>query len=340
MERLKHPKVIAVCLLAVAAAVALGVYFWPAPRDVPIDAGYIIDRNRDIGLGALLKVIGKSDFSDAEINRYFSKGVVNDYTVCFFKSLQWRFRSSTDLDSHYDEVCRYLHSRRPRVKNADALCGLYRKFTEYEMGLEKTMKSWGSPRSAAEALAFLKREQEYRRTFFGTEVADALFRAEIKSQEYSIRRSAVVNNSTLYGDVKMRMIDALNREMWGDEADGIDRATIAGEPYNRYREKLVIYDRDLAEMTAGERADFIRRTRKEFFSEEVVKRFEELDAAKELDKQKLSEYYRREKEIMGVPGKSPESRDRAIRQLQVEIFGREGAQAFRRMEDLHRAGGE
>ena len=110
------------------AAVALGVYFRPAPRDVPINAGYIIDRNRDIGLGALLKVIGKSDFSDAEINRYFSKGVVNDYTVCFFKSLQWRFRSSTDLDSHYDEVCRYLHSRRPRVRNADALCGILGNF--------------------------------------------------------------------------------------------------------------------------------------------------------------------------------------------------------------------
>jgi lipase chaperone LimK len=339
MKILKYKKTIACLILGVAVAACLTVYFWPSPKDVPIKAGYIIDKNKDIGLKDLLKVIGKNDFSSEEINQYFSQGVVNDYTVCFFKSLQWRFRSSTDLDSHYEEVCGYLSSQKPPVKNAEALCELYKQFTEYEMGLEKAMKSWGNPRNASEALAFLKREQEYRRDFFGPYLADALFRSEIKSQEYSIRRSAIVNNSTLYGDVKMRLIDDLNREMWGDEAGEIDKASIMSEPYNKYREKLVIYDRDLAEMKPVEKDYFILKTRKEFFSEDVVKKFEELDAEKELDKQKLAEYYQREQEIISNPRIPERDREQAIRGLQFEMFGREGSLAFRRMEAIRKAGG-
>jgi len=340
MNRLKYKKIIAACLLAAAIGVALAVYLWPSPRDLPIKTGCIIDKNRDIGLRELLKVIVKSDFSDADINRYFSKGVVNDYTIYFFKSLQWRFRSSANLDSHYEEVCGYLNSRKPPVKNTEALCELYKKFTEYEMGLEQAMKSWGNPRNAAEALAFLKKEQEYRRNFFGTDVADALFRSEIKSQEYSIRRSAIVNNSSLYGDVKMTMIADLNREMWGDEAEEIDKASIMSDPYNKYREKLVIYDRDLAEMRPEAKDDFISRTRKEFFPEEVVKKFEELDAEKELDKQKLAQYYEREKAIIDNPQIPEGDREKAIRNLQEEMFGKEGSLAFRRIEAIRKASGE
>jgi lipase chaperone LimK len=339
MELKNHKKIIAGGLLAAVFAALLAVYFWPTPKDVPINAGYIIDKNKDIGLKDLLKVIGKTDFSDAEINQYFSKGVINDYTICFFKSLQWRFRSSTDLDSHYDEVCGYLSSRRPPVRNADALCRLYKRFTESEMALEKAMKSWGSPRNATEAMAFLKKEQEYRRKFFGPDVADALFRAEIKSQEYSIRRSAIVNNSTLYGDAKMLMITDLNREMWGREAGEIDKATIKSEPYNKYREKLVIYNRDVAEMTPAVRDEFIRKTRKEFFSEEVVKKFEELDAEKEIDKQKLALYYQREKEILGDPSITEKDREQAIKSLQYELFGKEGAEAFKRIEAMRKTDG-
>lgn len=339
MELLKYKKTIAGGLIAAVITAVLAVYFWPSPRDVPINAGYIIDKNKDIGLKDLLRVIGKSDFTDGEINQYFSKGVINDYTICFFKSLQWRFRSSTDLDSHYEEVCGYLGSRRPPVRNADTLCELYKKFTEYEMGLEKSMKSWGNPRNATEAMAFLKKEQEYRRAFFGQDVADALFRAEIKSQEYSIRRAAVVNNSTLYGDAKMKMIADLNREMWGEEAGEIDKATITSEPYNKYREKLVIYNRDMAEMTPAAREDFIRATRKEFFSEEVVKKFEELEAETELDKQKLAQYYQREKEILANPGVAGKDREQEIKALQQEIFGKEGALAFKRIEAMRKASG-
>jgi lipase chaperone LimK len=336
MELLKYKKTIAGVLLAAVIAVFLAAYFWPSPHDVPINAGYIIDKNKDIGLKALLKVVGKSDFSDTEINQYFSKGVVNDYTISFFKSLQWRFRSSTDLDSHYDEVCGYLSSRKPPVKNAEALCELYKKFTESEMELEKAMKSWGNPRNATEAMAFLKKEQEYHRSFFGPDLADALFRVEIKSQEYSIRRSAIVNNSTLYGDAKMLMIADLNREMWGKEANEIDRAAMGSEPYNKYREKLVIYNRDMAEMTPLARDAFIFKTRKEFFSEEVVKKFEELDAEKEIDTQKLALYYQREKAILGDPAISDKDREQAIKNLQVEMFGKEGSQAFKKIEAMRR----
>ncbi len=336
---LKYRKTIAGCCIAAVMAAGLALYFWRAPKEVPITAAYIIDKNKDINLRKLLKVVGKSEFSDSEINRYFSKGVVNDYTVNFFRSLQWRFRSSTDLNSHYRDVCGYLSSRKPPVKHAEELCELYKLFTEYEMGLDERMTSYGNPRNSTEALALLRKEQDFRRTFFGADMADALFRAEIKSQEYSIRRAAIVNNSTLYGDVKMSMIADLNAEMWGSEADELDKASIMSDPYNKYREKLVIYDKDMREMTPEAKADFIHATRKEFFSEEVVKRFEELDAEKVLDKDKLAEYYGREKAITGNPALSDEDREQAVRDLQVEMFGKEGSMAFRRMEALRRQGG-
>ncbi len=339
MEKLKNKSMITGICLIVAVIAGLVYYFAASPKDITLPPGHIIEKDKDIRLSDLVKVLRKNDFNESDMNAYFAKEIINDYTVYFFKSLQWRFRSSPDLDSHYQDVCSYLKSQKPLIRNAEDMCAFYKKFTEYEMSLEKQIASWGAPGNAAQALVLLEKQQEFRRKFFGEDIADALFRAEVKSQEYSIRRTVIVNDRKLYGDVKLQMLYQLDQEMWGDEAEAIEKSSILNDPYNKYREKLVIYARDLSEMAPQAKDDFMRTTRREFFPEEVVKRFELLDAENELDKQKLATYYEREEEIVNDPDIPEKDRDQAIKDLQNQMFGKEGSLAFRRVEAIRKAGG-
>lgn len=319
--------------------IGMAVYVRLLPKDTyqPLPAAHIIQKNNDPSLAQVVKSIGKTEFTDQDIRESFSKDIVNRDTINFFKSLQTRFSQSTDFESHYSEVCNYIRSKYPDGGKAERLCALYRKFTEYEVDLEDQLNSDGPPETAADALEFLKKQQDYRREYFGEEAADELYGAEVKAQEYSIRRSAIVKDTDLYGDAKMQMIKDLNREMWGDESDMLEQSTILNEPFNKYQESLAIYEKDMSEMNPAEKEEFIRKKQGDFFPEETVEKFRQLDAEKELEEEKIEEYCQREQEILNNPDIPEKGRDQKIRDLQAEIFGKEGASAFRRIQALEEA---
>ncbi len=127
---------------------------------------------------------------------------------------------------------------------------LYKRFLTYEKNLGETAKGWDPPRNPQEALNYLRKIQDYRRSFFGNDTADILFGAQVKHQEYNLRKQDIVNNRDLYGADKEKRIKKLREEMWGDEAGTIDNNL---RPYDHYREKLAVYDKDLGELpNAGE----------------------------------------------------------------------------------------
>ncbi len=290
--------------------------------------GYIIDDQGGISYNEVRESLKKVNFDEDKPDSLFSKGVVNPYTLKFFNYLIKRFSDIKDFDKHYLAVQEYLYSVMPMEK-ADQLLALYKKYIEYQRNLSSRLNSWGMPRNAEEAIDRLHKLQDYRRQIFGKETADALFGAEIKAREYPIRRSAIVYDKDIYGSEKEEMIKNLNQEMWG-ETDVEEYAN----PYNRYKEKLEIYNKDLSEMSGAERDQRIKEYRKQYFTPDQVARLEDVDKVIAEEKETESEYRSDEVRIMNDPNLTPEKKTEKVEKLQEKYFGKEGAEAFRRRETI------
>jgi len=119
--------------------------------------------------------------------------------------------------------------------------------------------------------------------------------------------------------------------MWG-----MDAAAVEEHPndYNRYREKLLIYDKDLTELNSDElRQAKIKEFRTDFFTPEVVERLDAVDRQITADTQKETNYREKEKQILEDTGLTDETKNKKIEALQNELFGEE-AEAFRRGETM------
>ena len=80
---------------------------------------------------------------------------------------------------------------------------------------------------------------------------------EVKGQEYSIRKGAIVNDATLYGTDKEKRISALKDEMWGAGPDSVeDPPQSDPEKFAGYQEKQAIYQRAVQICAASKVAPF------------------------------------------------------------------------------------
>ena len=199
-------------------------------------------------------------FDNDAVAKHFSGSVVTPFTVKFFKFLQRRFRDM-DYDAHLRAVEEYLHRTMDPARAAE-MFELYKRFLEYEKGLSETARKWPMPTTSQEAIKYLRNVQKYRRDFFGNEIADVLFGAQVKHQEYSIRKQNIIADNTLYGKDKEKLINKLRRDMWGDDGNTIDNSM---RPYDQYREKLSIYDKDLSELDENTRKEKIKEYRRDRF---------------------------------------------------------------------------
>lgn len=271
-------------------------------------------------------------FDDKDVSKYFSNDLVNPYTIKFFKFLQGKF-SQMSLEDHLKAVEEYLRSIMP-PKKAEEMFALYKKFTLYEKSLMDVTKKWGTPKTADEALNYLKNLQDYRRNYFGKDIADGLFGAEVKNHEYRVRKFSILNDKKMYGAEKEKQLKELQGEMWGRDSGSVDSNA---KPFDRYQEKMVMYQKDLGELNDTDRKDKVREYRKEFFSEEVVARLEKVDEQIEGEKKQEEDYRSREAKIQSDLNLKPEEKEARIRALQEEIFGSEGADEFRRRENIRKA---
>ena len=198
------------------------------------------------------------------------------------------------------------------------------------------MKSWSYPSTNDEFLRYLQTVQNYRREIFGTSVADAMWGAEVKAREYSIRKNVILFDQNLYGEEKERKIRDLNEEMWGEEAGSLEEPPQTDpEKFTSYQEKQALYQRDIQELPPEQRREKINEFRKEYFSAEQIARLEKVDAELEAEKQKEAQYQLREKAIQNNPSLDPNQKAQAIRELQDNLFG-EDADALRRRLNIQR----
>jgi lipase chaperone LimK len=155
----------------------------------------------------------------------------------------------------------------------------------------------------------------------------------VKAQEYPLRRGAIIADKDLYGAEKEKKLKELNLAMWGDEANSVEGYA---KPYTRYQEKLKIYQKDISEMkTDGERQARIKQFREELFTEDQVKRLDEVDRVIAEEQKKENTYKAQESRIMSDPNLDKDEKAQKIRELQDRTFGEE-ADSFRRRQAIQR----
>ncbi len=296
------------------------------------DDNYIIDKSYNIKLKDIEAYYKNFDFNRDSIKECFSNGVINQYTLKFFLTLDKRFKDSKDMDDQMEKARQYLYSVMS-ADEADKLLEVYSTYLKYQKGLHEKSKEWGMPMNADDSIALLHNLQEYRREVFGNENADILFGASLKAQEYPIRRGVIVADGSLYGAQKEERLKDLNRDMWGSEANDVEAYA---KPYIRYQEKLQIYRRDLSEMNAEEKQAKIRTFREELFSPDQVQRLDDVDRSISEEKQKEENYRALESRIMYDPDLDQDEKEQKIRELQDRTFG-DDAEAYRRRQAVEKS---
>jgi lipase chaperone LimK len=269
------------------------------------------------------------NFEDGSAGKYFSRLTANQYTIKFFKYLQYKY-SKMSFDESLEAVEKYLRSIMDPDK-ADEMVALYKKFANFEKDFTGVSSKWAQPKNTEEMLQYLRDVQEYRRTYFGKELADELYGTMVKSQEYGIRKSTILNDTTQFGAEKEKQLKELKSQMWGSDASVLDSES---EPFDRYQEKLSIYNKDLSLLADNEKKQRIRDYRSEFFTPEVVVKLEKIDDDAAMEKQKEDDYRKLEQKIMSDSSLSKEEKNSRIYNLQNDTFGSEEAEEFRRRENI------
>lgn len=253
----------------------------------------------------------------------------------YFRFLQSKFNSATNLATHCSEVWNYLISAMPQ-QEAERIFAIYRKYLDCEIQLATKVSEMGQPKTLNEILDNLAQVQDFRRQMLGDEMADGLYGAEIKTREYSLRRGSIVGDNDLYGADKEDAIKRLTSDMWAESSEQVQAVQT---PYNRYREKLEIYRKDFNEMgSEEEREERISEFRNQFFSPETVARLESVDMQIKSEKATESLYREKEAEVKSSASLSEKEKKETLESLQARYFG-EDSEAFKRREAI-RLGGE
>jgi lipase chaperone LimK len=328
---IKNTKFIIIALVILAVGITGYIIYAKQSKDVPVN---IVSSGRNVSVkDAKMFLKGfPAQSANEDPRKYFSRDIVNLYTIRFFKFIQHQMEFTT-REQHLEAVKKYLYSVLDPQK-ADEMFALYEKFLDYEIGLREKTKSWTQPRTTDELLKYLQTIHNYRREIFGTDEADAMWGAEVKAREYSIRKNGIMLDKNLYGAEKEKKIGSLKEEMWGNDAASIeDPPQTDPEKFASYQEKQAIYQRDLQELPEDQRLEKIKEFRKDFFSPEQISRLEKVDEDLEAEKRKETDYYAREKEIINDSSLDDNKKAESVKELQNHVFGDE-ADAFRRRMNI------
>jgi len=272
--------------------------------------------------------------ADSSSSQYFSNGVVTAKTLDLFRFLEKEFevKSPNELNDHFNKVEQYLNSKFSELE-ARKLYEIYQKYLRCQIVLVNDPKY--SPKSADphHLLILLESAHNFRREKLGKETADTLFGRDVKEREYRFRMSIIIGDNTLYGKEKESRLQKLKADMWDDEVISIGEG---GNPYNRYQLKLQLYHKDLSELGERERKLKVDEFKKEFFTKEQIKRLNEVDDQIAKEKENMERYRAAEQKILNLKDITQEEKDKRIKALQDEFFGKE-AEAFRRREAIRRA---
>jgi hypothetical protein len=269
--------VIAFAVILMAIIAALIIQSRTTSEPLPLGRGFVFDKSSGIKLKDIETYYHHVDFNEENAGDYFKDKIVNPYTIKFFIFLDDHFKEFENEKDLFENVHRYLSSIMPD-QTADPLFDLFKKFVHYQSTLDEKTKVWGMPKTTEEAIVFLHKLQDYRRGYFGKDIADVLFGPGVKAEEYPLRRGAILNDKNTYGGGKEKKLKKLNEDMWGEEADQVDAGA---EPYFKYREKLAMYEKDLSEMDEEGKQAKIRTRKEAMLTSEQIKKLEEVERAPE-----------------------------------------------------------
>lgn len=289
---------------------------------------YISSNSNELSYDDVRDYLKKVDFNNVKTKEYFKDNLINKYTLKFFKYLQTTFKDMT-LEQHLEAVRKYLYDSMDS-ESADKLLDIYKKFLDYENRLASDLNNTKNLKTTEDFLDVLIKMRKLQVEIFGEKNADIIFGAELKAQEYPIRRSGIINDNSLYGKEKEERIKKLNKEMWGVDGEEFEANR---KPYTRYTEKIETYSKDLSEMSDVEKVQKVKQFREEIFSPEIVKRLEDVDNLLEAEKQKELAYQASENEIMNNNNLSEKEKKDMIYNLQNETFG-DQADSIRRREQM------
>ncbi|MFZ5563639.1 MAG: lipase chaperone [Thermodesulfobacteriota bacterium] len=239
-------------------------------------------------------------------------------TLAYFNYLGALFADNSGLPAHLEKVKALLFEKLPEDR-AQRLYSLYENYISCELELSTALAGWKEPQSAADVVRLLTDAQKFRREYLGQDVADALFGTDIKTREYAVRRGAIAGDPSLYGKEKEKRVARLTEDMWGDQAQAISDYSL---PFHRYREKLQMYAKDMAEMKTDEqRTEMVRGLRNLYFSPEIVAQMEEIDAQTARQKETDARFEQGKQEILGNDALSQEEKDARLRDLAKECYG-------------------
>ena len=317
--------IIILTITAVSALVALRVanYLNYKIAEHYVEKHYIFDKDFP----------GNPQKPFASSNTLLPDGTATEKTLELFRFLQQRFavKSINELTEHFNKVRAYLDARFSK-SDASRLFEMYKKYMECVIKIANNPKYRAKTLDPKPLLVLLYKGQNFRRDKLGRETADRLFGMDVKEREYLLRRSLIIGDNSLYGGDKENRLQRLKYDMWDDDVISSGEES---NPYNRYQLKLLVYQKDLAELGEEKRQVKIEEFRKEFFSKAQIKRLREVDDQIAKEKEKMERYRAAEKEILDSINITKEEKDKRIKALQEKFFGKD-AEAFRRREIIYK----
>lgn len=217
---------------------------------------YIVDKQNQIPFKDTHLNEQRPD-TEAGLSESIAIGTVNRDTVDYFRFLQTHFNEGSSLQENTALIHQHLLTTLPRDKGEE-LFALYQKFVDFEFSVGEKTKGWKMPESANETLELIKKMQQLQQQHFGVETADLLFGGELKTMEYTARRSGILNDQSTPGAAKEALLNKLAVNMFGTDADKLDAQK---NPYNLFEEKLLIYKNDLDKLGPTEREKMINDLR-------------------------------------------------------------------------------
>ncbi|MFW5975623.1 MAG: lipase secretion chaperone, partial [Desulfosalsimonas sp.] len=213
----------------------------------------------------------------------------------------------------------------------------YEDYLQCEMQLQNEFSNFADAKNPEEAIELLGRIQEFRRARLGQQLADRLFGPEVKEKKYSFRRAEIISDHSLYGKEKEKRIRELKEQM---RVEGKQEEKDRKDAYKRYREKLKIYRKDLAEMESAEaRQEKIREFRQQAFDEPTQEALQSVDRQIEEDRRREEKYREKKKQIKKNPDLSESEKKQRIDDLRAGMFG-DNADAAKRREAIRSAGNQ
>jgi hypothetical protein len=222
----------------------------------PFLSSYIVDPRNQIAL----KDTGLNEQRDDPqmLNKsYAASELVNRGTVDYFRYLQTEFQAGATLQANTEAIRQHLFSTL-QPEDAEKLFALYKKFVDFEYSIGDKAKDWKMPESPKETLELIGKMQKHQQQTFGEETADLLFGGELKTMEYTARKSGILNDKVAGGAEKEALLNKLTQDMFGISGDKLDATK---NPYNLFEEKLLLYKNDLDKLEPPEAEKLIKQFR-------------------------------------------------------------------------------